>query len=167
MTEPRDLDRDLLQIYLADHQAGARGVMDRLAQMTGYTDLPIAPLMEQLHTEVREEFAWVAALVTRLGLDPSLVKQSGARVAELLGRLKLNGRWRTRSPLSPVLELEILSGAVIGKLRLFQTLTDLSHMLPVEPTELAGLSTRAERQLSDLAGAHEHLRAAAFERGGP
>ncbi|MGB3762998.1 MAG: hypothetical protein WA966_07215 [Ornithinimicrobium sp.] len=163
MNEPRDLDRDLLQIYLADHQAGARGVMNRLDQMTAYTDLPIAPVIAQLHAEVREEFAWVAALVTRLEVSPGRVKQSGARVGELLGRLKLNGRWRRRSPLTPVVELEMLSAAVVGKQRLFETLTDLRDDLPVNPEELANLSARAERQLSDITDAHERLRRTAFK----
>lgn len=164
MTEPQELDRDLLRIYLADHQAGARGALNRLNQMRGYTDLPFAPLMETLHAEVREEFAWVNELVTRLGLSPGLVKQSGARVGELVGRLKLNGRLRGRSPLTPVVELEALSSAIIGKLRLWQTLTDLSARLPVDQTELARLQARAERQLTDLADAHGQLRRAAFVR---
>lgn len=162
MTEPQELDRDLLRIYLADHQAGARGALNRLNQMQGYTDLPIAPLMDTLHAEVREEFAWVNELVTRLGLSPGLVKQSGARAGELVGRLKLNGRWRSRSPLTPVVELEALSSAVIGKLRLWQTLTDLSPQLPADQTELARLRARAERQLDDIVDAHRQLRRATF-----
>ena len=162
MTGSHDLERDLLRIYLADHQAGARGVLNRLGQMKGYTDLSIAPLIEELHSEVGQEFAWVASLVTRLGLSPGFAKQAGARVGELVGRLKLNGRVGTRSPLTPVVELEVLSAGVIGKLRLWQTLIDLVDELPVDLDELRALSARAERQLLNIAGAHEQLRRAAF-----
>lgn len=50
-----NLDTHLLQIYLADHQAGARGVMHRLKQMKGYADPALAALVPRLYAEVGEE----------------------------------------------------------------------------------------------------------------
>ena len=41
---------------------------------------------------------------------------------ELIGRLKANGRFRQRSPLSNVVELELLALGIMGKRKLWEAL---------------------------------------------
>ncbi|MGB3827858.1 MAG: hypothetical protein WA962_03710 [Ornithinimicrobium sp.] len=162
MSPSPTLRSDLLQIYLADHQAGGRGILQRLGQMEGYTDLPIKPRISRLRREVGEEYDWVCALVEQLDLRHGHLKAASARVGELLGRLKLNGRLTSRSPSTPIVELELLSCAVVGKMRLWETLTDVADALPVDRADLAHLHARAERQLWDIGQAHGQLRRDAF-----
>lgn len=58
----------------------------------------------------------------QLDVAPSALKVGVVRTAELLGRLKLNGRLFTRSPLSRVLELEVLVVGIRGKEALWTAL---------------------------------------------
>ena len=57
-----------------------------------------------------------------LSVEPSRAKVAAARVAEILGRLKLNGSIFRPSPLSKVVELEALVVGVRGKEALWTAL---------------------------------------------
>jgi len=58
----------------------------------------------------------------RLAVRRNTAEIAGAWAAEKLGRLKLNGRLRGYSPLSRLLELEMLHIGITGKLELWQAL---------------------------------------------
>lgn len=73
------------------------------------------------------------------------MKPLGAKLAERLGRLKLNGRLRGYSPLSRVLELEGLAAAVGAKLQLWNALEE-SLELPSDGFDFAALADRADSQ---------------------
>ncbi len=90
-----------------------------------------------------------------------------ARVGEELGRFKLNGRLISRSPVTPLLELELLRGAVNAKAGLWQEMEVLAPRLGLDAQEWAGLSRRAKQQSTMLEKLHAKLRAEAFARSNP
>ena len=65
------------------------------------------------------------------------------RIAERLGRLKLNGRLLRRSPLSDLLELETLVVGITGKQALWISLREIPS---IKIEELDQLLERAEEQ---------------------
>lgn len=118
----------MIGIYLNDHRAGStagRALAERCAGSNRDTALgqyltdeflPQLALERQLLDRVRE----------RLGVRDNPVKQFVARAGELLGRAKLNGQVRGYSPLSRIVELEALVGAVSTKRQLWRTLAALT-----------------------------------------
>lgn len=80
----------------------------------------------------------------QLNVAPSPIKVGFVRIAELLGRLKLNGRVFRRSPLSRVLELEMLVVGIRGKEALWTAL--LASGLSIQGIELHALVESAKEQ---------------------
>ena len=74
-------------------------------------------------------------------------------------KLKLNGRFRTRSPLSDVVELETLVVGITGKQALWLSLRSAT-VLPAD--ELDDLVDRAERQKRIVEGARKAAARRAF-----
>lgn len=113
-----------LAIYLNDHFAGSTGGVDlaRRLRSSNQGDAELGSPLAQICTEIEEDRATLARLMDRLEIDRDRVKPLVARLAERLGRLKLNGQLTGYSPLSRVLELEILSGLIGGKIQLWNAL---------------------------------------------
>lgn len=156
------LDRDLLHIYIADHRAISTGVAQRLAKMTSYTHLPFACEIEQMHRDTVTEMHWLDAFSSRLDMDGGQVKRGGARLAEMLGRLKLNGRVRSTSPLSPLIEVEMLTAAVTVKITFWHTLAALPDAAG-DAEHLSELLDQAHEQFEDITKWHRYLRGRAFQ----
>lgn len=104
-------------------------------------------------------------MVERLGVDRRRNVQALARAGELVGRTKLNGRLRGRSPLTRLVEIEAVRMGVLGKLSLWQTLRTHAAALAVDPGHLQELQDRAQHQLQILQECHIALNRTAF--GGP
>ena len=68
-------------------------------------------------------------------------RQAAAWLAEHAGRLKLNGRIVRRSPMTMVLEAELMRAAILGKLGGWQTLEELAPELGLDPATFAALAT--------------------------
>lgn len=152
---PAHLDAELLTTYLTDHLAAATGVVQRLEQMQEeYTDLPVHGDIATLASTIAGERDRLEELIGELGLHQRKDKQVLGRAAELAGRLKLNGRLTSRSPLSPLLEAELLRGGVTGKLSLWQALHTHAADLGLDHEELARLRQDALDQLDVI----EHIR---------
>ena len=86
-----------------------------------------------------------------LGVPVRHYKVLGGWAAEKAGRLKLNGRLRSRSPLSSVVELEGMHLGVLGKAagwRLLRALADSDPRL--DAVELDRLLDRAQRQAEEI-----------------
>lgn len=163
---PPTTDRRLLGIYLTDHLAGATGAVQRLEQMrSAYTDLPVHGEIADLAGRVAGERDRLAELIHELGLSPRRGELVLARAGEALGRLKLNGRVLSRSPLTPLLEVELLRSGVVGKLSLWQTLQVHGAELGLDAQELVGLHQRALDQLEVIERIHAVLARDAFTAG--
>lgn len=158
-----DADR-FLAIYLNDHLAGATlGVeLARRLRSSNQGDGEFGEPLAQLCAEIEEDHRTLTRLLERRGVSRDPVKPVLAKVAERLGRLKLNGRLRGYSPLSRVLELEVLSGLIGGKLQLWNAL-EQSFGESLDGFDFHDLAARADSQGQRL----EDLHLAAAQRALP
>jgi hypothetical protein len=158
----------LLGIYLNDHLAGATGAGELARRARGANrGTPFEAPLQRLATEIEEDRAALVDVMTRLGVGRDQVKMAAAWAAEKCGRLKLNGRLTGYSPLSRVLELELLALGVEGKRAMWRVLASVAAADErLAGVDLAALSRRAESQRRLLE--RQRVRAAelAFAPGG-
>lgn len=114
----------LLAIYLNDHLAGATlGVgLARRLRASNRGDAEMGEPLARICAEIEADRDTLLKLMDRLRIGRDPVKPVLAWVAERLGRLKLNGQLRGYSPLSRVLEMEVLSSGIGGKMQLWNAL---------------------------------------------
>lgn len=143
---------DLLGVYLNDHLAGSTGGLElfRRAART-QKDTPAGAPLARLAADVAADREALLDLMRALGVRPQRYKQYLAWGAEKAGRLKLNGRFVRRSPLSNVLELEALVMGVEGKAAGWRTLRALAeHDDRLDRGRLDELRDRAGQQVRTL-----------------
>jgi hypothetical protein len=157
-TVPAMIDRKLFGIYLQDHHAAATAAVElaRRARSsndgTAYGDF-LAGLADEIDADRRA----LESIMDDLGVGPDRAKETVAWVGEKLGRLKPNGRLTGYSPLSRLVELEVLTLGVTGKLALWRTLGQLAEELPeLDGDYLARLAAGAEAQQRGLEEHHLH-----------
>lgn len=151
-----------LAIYLNDHRAGAEGAAALARRSAGAnSDNAVGEYLGgQFRTELRDDRALLEALRERLGVRDNLAKQGAARVAEILGRAKLNGAVTGPTPLGRVLELEALISGVAAKRQLWRTAASLPN---VEADLFEERLARADDQLERLQELHRWAAAEAFD----
>ena len=136
---------ELLAIYLNDHLAGSIGGVETARRVRGSNEgtefgAPLAAICAEIESD-RET---LEAVMKELGVARSRIKPAIGWLGEKLGRLKPNGQLRGYSPLSRVMELELLLLGVSGKLRLWALLDELvGDRLD---TDFVALAKRAEAQ---------------------
>jgi hypothetical protein len=164
---PRSGAEQFLTIYMNDQLAAGvlwREVARRSQRSNSGT--PAGDALQRVATAIAEDVVTFEQIMDRLGLRRSRVKPALAVVAERAGRLKLNGRLTSYSPLSRFAELDFLAIGIEGKKQLWQNLrdgADLATRLP--DVDFDGLVERAQRQRDHI----EPFRRAAGEaalRGG-
>jgi hypothetical protein len=148
-------DRTLLGIYLNDHLAGATAGAERARHLArtlrGSASAGAVEAVEAVAKEIVEDRATLLALMKRLGVPVRRYKVCAGWTSEKAGRLKSNGRLVRRSPLSTLLELELLRIGVEGKAACWQALRRLTDVEePLDPALLDGLLARARRQQDTL-----------------
>jgi len=112
------LDRSLLPAFLGDHLALSTGAAELARRASGtptraFLDGRVAGLAREL----ADDRLAVLRVHEILEIRRDRVKDRGAWLGEKLGRLKLNGRVTSSSPLSAVTELQglaALCGAMAG-----------------------------------------------------
>lgn len=115
--------------------------------------------LSRLADEIESDRDTLKQIMADLEISSDRVKIVAAWLGEKAGRLKLNGELLRRSPLSSVVELEVLQLGVTGKHALWRTLHDLAETESrLDRERLAELCARAERQIEEL---EQHRRAAA------
>jgi hypothetical protein len=143
----------LLPIYLNDHLAGATAgaaVARRAAGSNRGSEI-YYPTLRELAEEIGEDRESLLQIMSDLEVGIDTIKQLLAWGAERAGRLKLNGRLCSYSPLSRLDELEFLALGVTGKLALWRTLGLLSSREPrLHNEQLRQLVARAEKQLERI-----------------
>lgn len=147
---------ELLPIYLNDHFAAAtagRDLARRAANQNEGSEL--GEFLDDLASQVEADRQQLEDVMEALEVKRDVVKTSATWLAEKLGRLKLNGRLLSYSPLSRVIELEGLIAGVHAKAALWRTLAVAS---PDEPRladfDFAHLITRAAEQIEGLERHH-------------
>ena len=119
---------------------------------------PMGDDLAIVSAEIESDLETLDAIIERLGHRSKRWKKAAAGAAEMVGRLKLNGRLRRRSPLSPLLELEVLSAGIVTKESLWTSLALVSGEWPeLASSDLAELSERARRQRQVLDGYRTHI----------
>jgi hypothetical protein len=167
MTDTTSPEPELLAIYLRNHcTAGTGGVALLERCRRSNADNALGATLRDILAEVQEDATLLEQTMDRLGVKPSRLGSLGASVAEKLGRLKPNGHVRSYSPLSRVLELELLMAGIDarGKLWVSLNVADPARSAVTAGLDLPALAARAEQQRQRLA---EHHLAAARLAFGP
>lgn len=151
-----DESQSLLHLYLRDHDAASAAGVRLIGRChRANVGTPLAAQLAELELEVEQEQQQLRRLMDELGVTPSRVKRALAIGGESVGRLVPNGHLWKYSPLSRVLELEALSAAVAGKLRLWQALSAVAvDDRRLEPATFEALEEAAQRQLESLTALH-------------
>jgi len=142
----------LLGIYLRDQLA--MGVLWReLARRAQRHNrgTALGDALEHVALGIAEDVDTFQSMMRALGIRTDPVKVGLAWVAERCGRLKLNGRVGSYSPLSRFEELEFLTMGIEGKKQMWTTLRDLASLESRLPdVDFGDLIARAERQRAEL-----------------
>ena len=129
-----------LSIYVRDHHAASAGGV-ALARRALGANHPIAKQIARDRKTLEE-------VMRQLNVPPSAMKVGLVRMAERLGRLKLNGRLFKRSPLSRIVELEVLVVGIRGKEALWTAL--LAAGLNLHRIDLDALVESARTQVREV-----------------
>jgi hypothetical protein len=159
------LEHDLLAIYLRDHHAGAvagASLARRLARSAS-PDIAGADDLARIAREIEEDLRTLEDVMEAEGIEPSRAKDALLAAAERGGRLKLNGRLASRSPLSDVLEAEGVIAGITGKERMWIALDAAGTRADVD---LGRLVSRARSQRAAVARFHEAASQRALARAG-
>lgn len=137
-------ERRYLRIYLAERLILAHGAR-RLASRVA--DTPDGALGAQVTTVLDADVQTLTSLLRQLGARPPRVRMGAVALAERLGRLKLNGRIRDRSPLT---DLQELDGLTIGLGALAQAWAALDAAGVIAQEVVGGRATRLRRLADHL-----------------
>lgn len=144
--------QQFLGIYLNDQLALGvlwRELARRSQRSNSGTELGDA--LARVSSAITEDVETFQQIMRRLGIRMNPIKIGLAVGAERVGRLKLNGRGRTYSPLSRFEELDMLAMGIEGKKLLWTTLRDLAGLAVRLPDiDFDHLIERAERQRAAL-----------------
>ncbi|WP_445529676.1 hypothetical protein [Streptomyces cyslabdanicus] len=139
---------ELLGIYLNDHLAGATAGTERsrhLAMATRGSE--IGDAMAPIAAEMAEDRRSLLEIMRALHIPVRRYKVYAGRLGERAARLKSNGGLVRRSPLSTLLELELLQSGIRGKACAWEVLRSLAARdTRLDPRRLDDLSERAGRQ---------------------
>jgi hypothetical protein len=153
MTTARRPGRELLGVYLNDHLAGATVGVELSRRMAASAEpkSAAAGTLRKLSAEIAADRGSLIEIMTRLNIPLRSYKVFAAWAGEKAGRLKLNRRLLTRSPLSSLEEAEILRLGVEGKAAGWRTLRVLAERdTRLDTSTLDGLIARAARQSAVL-----------------
>ena len=156
------MDTELLGIYLDDHRGGAAGgvgLARRALEHNAGTEFE--SFLTWLHDQLSSDRDALDRMAQQLGHEPVRWKRAAGWAAAKLGNLKLNGRWLSYSPLSRVLEFEMLMAGVQAKQRLWYSIRFLD-LDEVDQDEVNALIRRASEQLDRLAEHHRMAVSVAF-----
>jgi len=158
-----------LRIYMNDQLAagvGWRELAWRAQRNNAGT--PLGDTLARVAQITTEDVELFARMMRRLGFPQNRAKVAGAIAAERVGRLKLNGRLRSYSPLSRFVELDATLMGVMGKEPLWRNLGDHAGLRTRLPdVDFDRLLERARTQIELLRPHHEAAAREAFRgRGG-
>lgn len=149
-----------VKIYLADHLAMMVAEVELAERcLRSNRGTPLGEFLEQLHMEIKAQRSIVQDVAKRLSGRESLIKDSGAWLAEKVGRLKLNGSLIGYSGLSRLLELEALAALAVERIALWDNLDGLA----TRDSRLEGITYSFFRKQSEqhLERLHEQRKRAA------
>jgi hypothetical protein len=142
----------MLSIYLNDHLGGATGGVELARRAAAAQRHTVhGPELDRLAEEIAEDREALLDLMETLDVTVQHYKVGAGWLMEKVGRLKLNGSWVSRSPLSSLVELEGLLLGVTGNGALWRSLRAQAESdSRLDAAELDRLLARAEDQWSRL-----------------
>jgi len=151
-------DQDLLAVYLNDHLAASTAGVELARRAAGNHDGERGEELSRLADEIAEDREALRDLMKRLDVSESTVKAAAGWLGEKVGRLKPNDHLVSRSPLSDVLEIEMLRTGTAARIAGFQVLRAVAvHDSRVTKEELETLIDRADDQAERLYRIHLQL----------
>ena len=151
--------RAFLQVYLNDHRAGAAGGLALARRcLDNNGDSALGETLRRLVRDIEQDTEELDRIIDRLGVAANLPKRVLAVTAERVGRLKLNARLTGYSPLSRLLEVEMLLAGIDAKRSLWCALGSSTAADDLSDVDFTLLAERATEQRSAL---HPHHREAA------
>ena len=137
-----------LRIYMNDQLAAGVAWREAARRARGNNEgTELGQVLVHVADAIAEDVATFERIMERLGLRRGTVKPWLALVAERVGRLKLNGRLFSYSPLSRFVELDFLALGIEGKKVLWGTLRDLPGLQAQLPdVDFDHLIARAHEQ---------------------
>ena len=148
------MDRKLLRIYLQDHLAAATAGVELARRARGSNEsTPYGEPLARLADDIEADRRSLESLMEDLGFGADRAKNLVFWVGEKAGRLKLNGQLTGYSPLSRMIEIEVLITGVNGKRSLWVMLRELAETEDepeLDGERLQRLVQRAEQQLEAL-----------------
>ena len=142
--------------YVAHHWAASKGGLDLFERASrSQSSARTRKVLATLTREIAEDRARLRVMADALGVGEARLAQLALSVGETVSRVKLNGRFVRRSPLSDVLELEALLAAVRGTRAGWEGMRVLAiNDARIDVAELDDLIVRADSQIERLVAAH-------------
>jgi hypothetical protein len=139
-----------LPIYLNDHLAGATAALELAKRAASENEGSVlGDFLSALSREIEADKRSLEEIMRVLGASIDHTKVAAGWLGEKAGRLKLNGHLFSLSPLSPLVELEVLALGIEGKLGLWLALAEtVASELPLATLE--ELIARAELQREEI-----------------
>jgi hypothetical protein len=143
---------DLLRIYLQDHRAAATAGRELAARALGSNrGSEFEGDLEWLLGQIEQDMASLDEVMEALDVSHDRLKKVALWTGEKLGRLKLNGRLLSYSPLSRLVEIEGLIAGVTAKGSLWNALqTVAAYESRLAGFDLEALASRADEQRARL-----------------
>lgn len=147
-----DVDHQMLGIYLNDHLVLATAAAELARRAHGSNpEGALGQLLSELSDELRDERSALLDVMRRLDVRRDRLKELAGWAGEKGGRLKLNGRLLSYSPMSRVTELDALTLLVSAQRSLWRglqtALGDDQRLAGLDPTARA---TAADARLSAI-----------------
>jgi hypothetical protein len=143
-----------LAIYLNDHLLGATAGAELARRLANaHNDTEHFAELARLADEIAEDRVSLMRIMSRLDVTANPMRTVLGWLGEKLARLKTNGRLLSRSPLSSLLELEMMALGVAGKAAGWRSLRAMAeHDNRISPVEIDRLIKRADAQRELLEG---------------
>ena len=155
----------LLRIYLNDHRAGAAGGLARARDSAArHRGSRFGDALETLAAELQTDVQSLDRVLRELSVAANPWKRALVLAGERVGRLKPNGRILEPSPMSLVLEIELLMAGIDAKRSLWRALR-VSRAADIQSVDLDELVRRADAQRALLRELHPDAARDAFARG--
>jgi hypothetical protein len=150
--------------HVHTHLAGSAAGIDLFGRSAdAQLDPETGALVRDIQRELLDERRRLRRMAEDLGVGESATMTLGARVGERVGRLKPNGSWTRRTPLTDLVELEAMRVAVSGKRAGWEALMSVVDVhAALDREELEMLAEQAADQERRLAGAHRRAAARAL-----
>ena len=155
MTEP-------VHVYLRNHEAAALAGHDLIRRTAaGQRRRPYGENLRRLVVESQEDRDARHGLMRRMGVAPDRLAGTALRLGERAGRLKPNGSFLRRSPVSDLVEIEGVLGVLQLKAAVWRGLL-AAGVGERDELDLADLLARAQRQLEQLVTVHRQAAVASL-----